>query len=144
MERHNAFIRVNPADLSTAQQKGVDFTRKRVFTKPQVRRSHQLIAAALGGIPSEEIVRMSGAVSLKMVFVYPLGKKPKRFAYKPKVTRPDLDNLGKLVIDAIAQDGRFFADDAQIYYLAMEKWWGGSNDDYGIKIYWGESQCHAE
>lgn len=144
MERHNAFIRVNPAALSTAQQKGVDFKRKRVFTKPQVRRSHQLIAAALGGIPSHELVKMSGPVHLRMYFVYPLGSKPKRFAGEPKATRPDLDNLGKLVIDAIAKDGRFFADDAQIYRLTLEKWYGETNADYGIKLYWGEWQCHAE
>lgn len=144
MERHNAFLRVNPAALSTAQQKGVDFKRKRVFTKPQVRMSHQLIAAALGGIPSHELVKMSGPVHLRMYFVYPLGSKPKRYAGEPKVTRPDLDNLGKVVIDAIAQDGRFFADDAQIYRLTLEKWYGNSNDDYGIRIFWGEWQCHEE
>lgn len=142
MERHNVWLHVNPAALSTAQQKGVDFIRKRVFTKPQVRRSHRLIAAALGGIPSHDLVKMSGPVSLRMYFVYPLGSKPKRYAGEPKVTRPDLDNLGKLVVDAIAADGRFFDDDAQIYRLTLEKWYGNSNDDYGIRIFWGEWQCH--
>lgn len=144
MSRRDAFLYVNPAELSTAQQKGVDFKRKRVYTKPQVRRSQQLVMAALSGLQFYEIEKMSGPVWLTIRFVYPLGTKPKRYAGDPKVTRPDLDNLGKVVIDAIAEDGRFFDDDSQIYRLTLEKWYGDTEGSYGIWMSWGEWQCHEE
>lgn len=144
MSRRDAFLYVNPAELSTAQQKGVDFKRRRVYTKPQVRRSQQLVMAALSGLHLSEIEKMSGPVWLTIRFVYPLGTKPKRYAGEPKVTRPDLDNLGKVVIDAIAADGRFFDDDAQIARLSLEKGYGGADGEYCIWISWGKWSCHEE
>lgn len=140
---HAITLQVNPAALSTAQQKGVDFSRKRVFTKASVLRSHRMIREALADVPQCATVRVEGAVELLLRFVYPLGSKPRRFAYQPKVTRPDLDNLAKAVVDAIAEDGRFFADDAQVVRLTLEKFYGGSNVTGCIDVEWGALGWHA-
>lgn len=57
-----------------------------------------------------------------------------RFYYKGKGvwkdTRPDLDNMVKLLLDAMTQEG-FWEDDGQIVMLSMAKMYG---EDDGVEI----------
>lgn len=49
-------------------------------------------------------------------------------------SKPDLDNLAKLVLDRITRNGRFWHDDAQVDLLAIGKsWFDGSGAVVTIK-----------
>ena len=77
-----------------------------------------------------------GPLSIALIVTYPWRKgEPKRNrragrAWKP--TKPDIDNSGKLIADALAP--KFFVDDAQICHIDYRKQWGDESG-IGLKIY---------
>lgn len=118
-------LQVDPATLSTAQQKGVDFYRRRVYTKAPVRKSHKLLLtemlqeARLLGV--EKYCGPITAWRVCVEYIYrPRTLRRKDFG-APKVTRPDLDNLTKSVLDALTESGLAFSDDSQVSALEMSK-----------------------
>ena len=118
-------LQVDPAALSTAQQKGVDFYRRRVYTKATVLKSHRLLLSAmllearLRGIKPYCGPATAWRVSVDYIYK-PATLRRKDFG-APKVTRPDLDNLTKSVLDALTESGLAFADDSQVAALEMSK-----------------------
>ena len=118
-------LQVDPAALSTAQQKGVDFYRRRVYTKATVRKSHQLLLVAMLHEARLHFIKpYCGPVTAWRVcveYIYrPRTLRRKDFG-APKTTRPDLDNLTKSVLDALTESGLAFSDDAQVAALEMSK-----------------------
>ncbi len=117
---------IDPASLPTAQQKGV--TRDgRVYTKPEIRRAKGrllgLIADKSRVCPARfsERDRVSApwACHIQLVYLY---KSTRRASFgRPKATRPDLDNVAKLLLDALTESGLFWADDGQVASLAIYK-----------------------
>ena len=57
----------------------------------------------------------------------------------PHTSKPDLDNLAKLVLDRITRNGRFWGDDAQVDMLAIGKEWTKAPASGGVlvTIRWG-------
>ena len=118
-------LQVDPAALSTAQQKGVDFYRRRVYTKPTVRKSHKLLLAEM--LQEARLLGITPycgpatAWRVCVEYIYrPRTLRRKDFG-APKTTRPDLDNLTKSVLDALTESGLAFSDDAQVAALEMSK-----------------------
>lgn len=118
---------IDPASLPTAQQKGV--TRDGVvYTKPEVRRAKRrllgLIADHNAGVcparfPERARVAAPWACHIQLVYLY---KSTRRASFgKPKATRPDLDNVAKLILDALTESGLFWSDDGQVASLAIYK-----------------------
>lgn len=127
----NLYLPVNPKTLPTAQQKGV--TRDgRVYTKAKVvaakARLCQEIKVAFWGLsnaarregkyPYTQEEKEREAWTLTVTFCYNLTS-GRRGHWK--ATRPDVDNLAKLVIDALQDTRLFFDDDAQIACLYLTK-----------------------
>jgi len=77
---------------------------------------------------------LEGPVSLSVVWTYPWRKgEPKKnrtAGYKPCDTRPDVDNLCKMLFDAMTTAG-FWNDDSQVAQLRFDKMW---SDEPGIRI----------
>ena len=118
-------LQVDPAALSTAQQKGVDFYRRRVYTKAPVRKSHQLLLAEM--LQEARLLGITPycgpatAWRVCVEYIYrPRTLRRKDFG-APKTTRPDLDNLTKSVLDALTESGLYFSDDSQVAALEMSK-----------------------
>lgn len=65
---------------------------------------------------------MEGPVAVTLVWTYPWPGKG-REGHAPKATRPDLDNLAKLALDAMTAAG-YWHDDAQVADLHMAKFVG--------------------
>lgn len=135
-------LQVDPAALSTAQQKGVDFYRRRVYTKAPVRKSHKLLLAAmlqearLLGV--QKYCGPATAWRVCVEYIYrPRTLRRKDFG-APKTTRPDLDNLTKSVLDALTESGLAFSDDSQVAALEMSKRysWGFDRAPY-IRLTFG-------
>jgi Holliday junction resolvase RusA-like endonuclease len=58
--------------------------------------------------------------------------KARRSKGEPKISRPDIDNLVKLGLDAL--NGVAYIDDGQVCWLNAEKRYVGPNDDVGTEL----------
>ena len=138
-------LKVDPATLPTAQQKGV--TRNgRVYTKAKVRRAKEQLTLAtirafyekmrVNPVAEFDLVRRDFSVpwSVAIEYVYDLRSTPVSQEGYPKATRPDLDNVAKLMLDAIVASGRFFADDGQVAVLQVSKRHARAGEDAHIDI----------
>lgn len=66
----------------------------------------------------------AGPVHLHIYFEFPFLKSHKATGSRiPKVTRPDLDNMAKTILDALTDAGAF-EDDSQVTHLEMVKAYG--------------------
>ena len=52
----------------------------------------------------------------------------------PHTSKPDLDNLAKLVLDHITRNGSFWGDDAQVDMLAIGKEWANAGEGGGVLV----------
>lgn len=86
------------------------------FTPLKTRESERIIQLMAqkqhGALPIAD-----GPIQIDVEFVMPKPKRPKNKSYH--VTRPDLDNLLKLVLDAL--NGILWNDDAQIFGITAKK-----------------------
>ena len=72
-------------------------------------------------------------VEVKLVFPWRKSepKKNRALGIMPMVTKPDLDNLSKMIVDSMADANWFSGGDQQVHLLTLSKWWG---DEVGITI----------
>lgn len=92
-----------------------------------VKKAKQLLTAHLAQHrPGEPLI---GAVELRTIWLFPKGKSHKNGEWR--VTKPDTDNLQKLLKDCMTKCG-FWKDDAQVVREVVEKRW--SDEPTGIYI----------
>lgn len=72
---------------------------------------------------------MTGPISLRVIWLFPKGKSHRNGEWR--VTKPDTDNLQKLLKDCMTRCG-FWVDDAQVVSEAVEKRW--ADDPAGLYI----------
>ena len=120
-----ATLPIDPATLSTAQQKKISFISRRVFTNPRVAagmKAIRLLAvplrkAVLAEVPSGFPVR----VEADFMYAYPKGTaKAHRVDNQPLPGGADLDNRFKAIGDALTQAG-WWPDDRVITTLTLRK-----------------------
>jgi Holliday junction resolvase RusA-like endonuclease len=78
---------------------------------------------------------LDGPVEVRIAcrFERPKGhSKKRRQQREPKTTKPDLDNVGKAILDALNEIA--YNDDGQVYRLTVEKWYVGPYDLIGTII----------
>lgn len=105
----------------TAQQKGVYARGSKVifYEKPEiVELRNKLYYYCKPHRPPQPF---GGAVRLKVIFYYKASRKKDIGQFK--TTRPDLDNLNKLLWDVLTETG-FFKDDSQIVIFEARKGYG--------------------
>lgn len=122
---------------STAQEKGVSTRGGKVhhYEKPEVKQMRNIYTVAI----KQEIIRhglknclpIIGAVALDVTFYYAT-KDKKKFG-QPKTSKPDCDNIIKLLQDALADCGFFMFGDEQVTKLTIGKYWS-ENPEIIIKI----------
>ena len=86
----------------------------------------KLMVSLMANVPSEIF---SGPVELKVRWHFPKGKSHKAGTWR--ITKPDTDNLEKLLKDCMTKM-RFWNDDAQVAREIAEKCW--SDEPCGIEI----------
>lgn len=103
---------------ATAQQKGacVRGGRVRFYTKARVSRDADFLAALL--LPHRPPAPFAGPVSFEAVWTFPWRKSERKSAVAagvplPHASRPDLDNLEKLLLDVMTRL-RFWTDDSLV------------------------------
>ncbi len=78
---------------------------------------------------------LEGPVSIRIVCWFGRPKshsKKRRQQPESKITKPDLDNVGKAILDALNEIA--YDDDGQVYRLTVEKWYVGPYDSVGTVI----------
>ena len=124
----NFFLQIVPP-TATAQEKQVRIVRgKPLFYDPEPVKNAKalLVAHLLSHRPTKPYV---GAVSLSTIWLFPRGKSHKHGEWR--VTKPDTDNLQKLLKDCMTRCG-YWKDDAQVVRESVEKRW--SDEPTGIYI----------
>ena len=105
--------------------------RSRCFQPARVTAAQEnVLALFLPYAPSTPFV---GPLRVKLELVYPWRKnepkKNRKSSRRWKNSRPDLDNLAKLILDALTP--KFFIDDSQVCAMSYTKQWG---DQPGIGL----------
>lgn len=122
------FVNCNPP-TATAQEKKVALVKGRVvFYEPSNLKAakSQLTFHLLRHRPKEPL---KGPLSLTVLWLFPKGKNHKDGTWR--ITRPDTDNLEKMLKDCMTRCG-FWRDDAQVVKEYVEKKW--SENPVGIEI----------
>lgn len=122
------FLEIEPP-TATAQMKKVSIINGRpVFYEPSsVKEAKRLLLRSL--IRHAPKSPLTGPLALHAVWLYPAGKSHRAGTWR--VTRPDTDNIEKLLKDCMTKCG-FWKDDAQVVKEIVEKRW--SDDPTGIEI----------
>lgn len=122
------FLLLDPP-TTTAQESQVALVRnKPVFYKPEkVKQARDTLIYYL--LPFKPKEPMQGPIRLMVSWRFPKGKSHKHNEWR--VTKPDTDNLDKMLKDCMTQVG-FWKDDAQVVVEHIEKLW--SDEPVGIAI----------
>ena len=123
---------------TTSQQKGERIVGKgknayiHHYQKPKVEAAQNQYIARL--LPYRPMDPIEGPVRLRVEFRHKTNTK--KLDGKPKTTRPDTDNMVKLLKDCMTKC-RFWGDDSQVYDERVLKSWS-LNPGIEIWIGWGE------
>ena len=122
------FLLLDPP-RTTAQETQVSIVgNKPVFYKPtKLKDARNMLIKHLR--PFKPAVPLEGPIKLEVIWRFPKGKSHKHYEWK--ITRPDTDNLDKMLKDCMTQLG-YWKDDAQVVVEHIEKVW--SDEPVGISI----------
>lgn len=142
----NLILRLPKNPTGTSQQKGI--SRGHVYTKPEVAMQRRLYQIAINKALKEEArnkglqvlrnIPYEGAVHIRITFNFAIKDKKKWGKYK--TSAPDLDNVEKLLLDAMTDCG-IWNDDRQVVMKYSEKMY--SEEPY-IEIAVGEVREEVE
>ena len=124
----NFFIAMKPP-TATAQEKKVSSLKDKpvFYDPPAVKAAREKLTANLAGHRPEK--PMNGPVEIRTLWLFPKGKAHRHGEWR--ITKPDTDNLQKLLKDCMTKVG-FWHDDAQVVREITEKRW--SDEPSGIYI----------
>lgn len=100
----------------TAQMKRANFRNGTFFEGKDIKAARRFYLSEIG--PEAPKTPFKGPISVSVEFYYPIKDKRKKGQFK--TSRPDCDNLVKLLLDCMTQL-RFWDDDAQIAILRIMK-----------------------
>jgi len=122
------FIAMNPP-TATAQMKQVRVVKGKpiFYDPPAVKEARRALLAHLALRKPDK--PMEGPVALRVMWLFPKGKSHHNGEWR--VTKPDTDNLQKLLKDCMTRTG-FWKDDAQVVSEMAEKRW--ADEPSGIYI----------
>lgn len=120
------FMQMIPPSI-TAQQKGVKVIKGKpmFFEKPAVRDARQKLAAHL----SKHIPKSPAKGAVRLITKWLIPRTDKHFDGEWKTSRPDIDNLQKLLKDVMT-DLSFWKDDSQVASEIAEKFWSDTSGIY--------------
>ena len=133
------FIATEPP-TATAQEKKVAVVKGRpiFYDPPAVKAAKKVLTSHL--ILHRPDEPMTGALTLRTVWLFPRGKSHKNGEWR--ITKPDTDNLQKLLKDCMTKAG-FWHDDAQVVREIVEKRWTDEPSGIYIEVTPLEDVCNG-
>ena len=121
------FMPMDPPTVTHQEQKtGIRNGKPFRYDPPELKAARAKLTAHLAKHKPE--CKLNGALGLKTTWLFPCGESHKPGEYR--ITKPDTDNLQKLLKDCMTAVG-FWKDDAQVSVECVQKRW---NDVPGIHI----------
>ena len=126
----NFFIAMKPP-TATAQEKKVSSLKDKpvFYDPPAVKAAREKLTAHLAGHRPEK--PMNGPVELRTLWLFPKGKAHRHGEWR--ITKPDTDNLQKLLKDCMTRVG-FWRDDAQVCWETVTKRWTRTRPGIRIEV----------
>ncbi|MGI6769718.1 MAG: RusA family crossover junction endodeoxyribonuclease [Bacilli bacterium] len=122
------FLLMEPPTVTAQQAKVAVVGNRPMFYKPEkVKAARQMLIRHLR--PFKPDTPYEGPLELHVIWKFPRGKRHKNFEWR--VTKPDTDNLQKMLKDCMTEVG-FWKDDALVVKEIAEKVW--SDEPTGISI----------
>jgi len=122
------FLLLDPPTITAQENKVALVNHKPIFYKPEkLKQARRILITHLKPFKPEK--PMEGPLELNVIWRFPKGKKHRHYEWR--VTKPDTDNLEKMLKDCMTEVG-FWIDDAQVVVEHVEKLW--SDDPTGISI----------
>lgn len=122
------FLLMDPPTVTAQESKVAVVRNKPIIYKPEkIKQAKKELIKHLMPFKPKEL--MEGPIELKVVWLFPRGKRHKHFEWR--VTRPDTDNLEKMLKDCMTEVG-FWKDDALVVSETVYKIW--SDEPTGISI----------
>ena len=124
------FLLMNPPTVTAQESKVAVVRGKPVIYKPEKikQAKREIIKHLKPFIPSEPL---EGPIELRVVWLFPRGKSHKHMEWR--TTRPDTDNLEKLLKDCMTEVG-FWKDDALVVKETVYKVWAEEPTGISIEI----------
>lgn len=116
MREFDILLTMEQIPAGTAQMKRANFRNGTFFEGKQLKEARETYMSML--LPEAPELPLIGPVAAGLYFSYPI--KDKRKKGKWKTSKPDCDNLVKLLLDCMTRLG-FWEDDSQISKLIVEK-----------------------
>ena len=122
-------LKCNPP-ITTSQEKKVAIIggKPRFYEPKRLKEAKQILISLLQEHAPQE--KFEGAIKLTVTWCFPKNKSHKHKEYR--ITKPDTDNLQKMLKDCMTKTG-FWNDDAQVVIERCCKIWV-NNEDAGIVI----------
>lgn len=122
------FLLLDPPTVTAQMNKVSIVNNKPVFYKSEkLKQARNTLITHLK--PFQPKTPLAGPIELKVIWQFPRGKRHKHYEWR--VTKPDTDNLQKMLKDCMTEVG-FWNDDAQVVVEHVEKLW--SDEPTGIAI----------
>lgn len=122
------FLLMNPPTVTAQERKVAMVKNKPIFYKPEkVKQAKAELMKHLR--PFKPDIPFESPIELYVVWLFPKGKSHKHNEWR--ITKPDTDNLQKMLKDCMTEIG-FWKDDAQVVKETVEKRW--SDEPCGISI----------
>lgn len=112
------FVPLKKVPTTTHQMKQVNFKNKTIYEPPALKAARAMLMAHVGQFQIAD--PLTGPIRLTVKWLFPITGKHQDGEYK--ATRPDTDNLNKLLKDVLT-DLHFWKDDAQVASEIIEKFW---------------------
>lgn len=112
------YVKMDEVPKTTAQQKKFSTKTKTFYKTSKIKQSEYLLVRALSGRQPRKTY--DTPIELSVTWLFPHTKKSKDG--ERKGTRPDLDNLQKLLQDIMCKLG-YYKDDSLITDLTLKKRW---------------------
>lgn len=119
------FVPLKKVPTTTHQMKKVNFKNKTIYEPEELKAARATLMAHVGQFSIQE--PLTGPIRLTVKWLFPITKGRENGQYK--TTRPDTDNLNKLLKDCMTELG-FWKDDAQVASEIIEKFWAEKTGIY--------------
>ena len=122
-----AHITMRPAELVGKQRPMTDYRNHRTYTPTKTLKAEKAIKDAFRAAYGETFADHDGPVVMRISTTRPLAKSnPKYWEGRADLGKPDWDNIGKLICDAL--NGVAYTDDAHVVMGGVQK---GCRTPYG-------------
>jgi Holliday junction resolvase RusA-like endonuclease len=126
---NNFILKCDPPITTTQEKKvAIIYGKPRFYEPKRLKEAKQLLISLLKGQAPQE--KFEGALQLHVVWKFPKNKSHKHNEWR--ITKPDTDNLQKMLKDCMTKTG-YWKDDSQVVKEIVEKLWV-NNEDEGIEI----------